>query len=223
MATIEKQLLSQLTHHLRSPFNGIIGFSDLLANHFDKLSDNDKRSYIQIVNQLSKKALLRSENLAWWLKGYFEKITLVKQNLDLADLIKDELIYFNNEIEHQQLELQLELNDNIIINADKVMIESVIKNLLLNIIEYTPVGEIVMISLSKFDEQLIQLTMLNVCSEIPSEETINLVNSTRVPDVNTMPNQPGLWTVRTLCAHMEIPIAMSLKSNQLEVKLSISY
>ncbi|MFN3446844.1 MAG: histidine kinase dimerization/phospho-acceptor domain-containing protein, partial [Bacteroidia bacterium] len=78
MATVDKQLLSRLTHHVRNPFNGIIGFSDLLANHFDKLVDDDKKSYIQIVHQLSKKALLRSENLAWWLKFYTENITPVR-------------------------------------------------------------------------------------------------------------------------------------------------
>jgi len=222
MATIEKKLLSQLTHHLRSPFNGIIGFSDLLANYFEKLEDGDKRNYIKIVNQLSKKALLRSENLSWWLKVYSDNITPIKQKVDFAELINDELNYFKNELHHQQFQLMLALNNADIVNADKGMIQSVIKNLLLNIIEYTPVGEMVMINLSKFNEHLIQLTMLNVCSEIPSQETINLVNSSRVPDVNAMSNQPGLWTVRTLCAHMEIPITMSLKSNQLEVKLSIN-
>ena len=55
-----------------------------------------------------------------------------------------------------------------------------------------------------------------------SNGIITYVNSTSVPDVYSMQNQPGLWTIRTLCAHMEIPIFMSLNSNQLEVKLSFN-
>lgn len=223
MATVDKQLLSRLTHHVRNPFNGIIGFSDLLANHFDKLVDDDKKSYIQIVHQLSKKALLRSENLAWWLKFYTENITPVPQNVDLADLIKDELNYFSNEVEKQHLDLMLELNDNVIVKADKVMLQSIFKNLLLNIIEFTPIGEYVLINLTKVSDNIIQLTMTNVCSETPTEETIEFVNNTEIPNINNMPDQPGLWTVKTLCTFLEIPISMSLKSNQLEVKLSITF
>jgi signal transduction histidine kinase len=223
MATVDKQLLSRLTHHVRNPFNGIIGFSDLLANHFDKLVDDDKKSYIQIVHQLSKKALLRSENLAWWLKFYTENITPVPQNVDLADLIKDELNYFSNEVEKQHLDLMLELNDNVMVKADKVMLQSIFKNLLLNIIEFTPIGEYVLINLTKVSDNIIQLTMTNVCSETPTEETIEFVNNTEIPNINNMPDQPGLWTVKTLCTFLEIPISMSLKSNQLEVKLSIAF
>jgi signal transduction histidine kinase len=221
MATVDKQLLSRLTHHVRNPFNGIIGFSDLLANHFEKLGDDDKKSYIQIVHQLSKKALLRSENLAWWLKLYTQNITPVPQNVDLADLIKDELSYFNNEVEKQHLDLMLEINNNGIVKADKVMLQSILKNLLLNIIEFTPIGEYVLINLTKINEGHIQLTLVNVCAETPSEDTINFVNSLDMPSVHNMPDQPGLWTVKTLCSFLEIPISMSLKSNQLEVKLSI--
>lgn len=223
MATVDKQLLSRLTHHVRNPFNGIIGFSDLLANHFDKLVDDDKKSYIQIVHQLSKKALLRSENLAWWLKFYTENITPVPQNVDLADLIKDELNYFSNEVEKQHLDLMLELNDNVMVKADKVMLQSIFKNLLLNIIEFTPIGEYVLINLTKVSDNIIQLTMTNVCSETPTEETIDFVNNSEIPTINNMPDQPGLWTVKTLCSFLEIPLSMSLKSNQLEVKLSIAF
>lgn len=221
MATVDKQLLSRLTHHVRNPFNGIIGFSDLLANHFEKLDDDDKKNYIQIVHQLSKKALLRSENLAWWLKFFTENITPVPQNVDLSELIKDELNYFNTEIEKQHLDLALEINDNAIIKVDKVMLQSVLKNLLLNIIEFAPVGEYVLINLTKDNEQTFILTLQNVCTETPPDEVIDFLNSKEIPNINNMPNQPGLWTVRTLCTLLEIPISATLINNQFEVKLRI--
>lgn len=221
MATVDKQLLSRLTHHVRNPFNGIIGFSDLLANHFEKLDDDDKKNYIQIVHQLSKKALLRSENLAWWLKFFTENITPVPQNVDLSELIKDELNYFNTEIEKQHLDLALEINDNAIIKVDKVMLQSVLKNLLLNIIEFAPVGEYVLINLTKSGANNLTLTLQNVCTENPSDEVIDFLNNTEIPNINNMPNQPGLWTVKTLCALLEIPISVTLNGNQFEVKLQI--
>jgi signal transduction histidine kinase len=221
MATVDKQLLSRLTHHVRNPFNGIIGFSDLLANHYEKLGDDDKINYIQIVHQLSKKALLRSENLAWWLKFFTENITPVPQNVDLSDLIKDELNYFNTEFEKQHLDLVIEINDNAIIKADKVMLQSVIKNLLFNIIEFAPVGEYVLINLTRSGNQKLTLTLQNVYTESPSDEVVDFMNSTQSSSINNMPNQPGLWTVKTLCTLLEIPVSVTLNNNQFEVKLEI--
>jgi signal transduction histidine kinase len=206
---------------VRNPFNGIIGFSDLLANHFEKLGDEDKKNYIQIVHQLSKKALLRSENLAWWLKFFTENITPVPQNINLSDLIKDELNYFNTEIEKQHLDLAIEINDNVIVKVDKVMLQSIIKNLLLNIIEFAPVGEYVLINLTKNVAQKLTLTLQNVCTEAPTDEVIEFLNSTDIPKINNMPDYPGLWTVRTLCALLEIPLSVTLSNNQFEVKLEI--
>jgi signal transduction histidine kinase len=223
MATVDKQLLSRLTHHVRNPFNGIIGFSDLLANHYEKLGDDDKINYIQIVHQLSKKALLRSENLAWWLKFFTENITPVPQNVDLSDLIKDELNYFNTEFEKQHLDLVIEINDNAIIKADKVMLQSVIKNLLFNIIEFAPFGEYVLINLTRSGNQKLTLTLQNVYTESPSDEVVDFMNSTQSSSINNMPNQPGLWTVKTLCTLLEIPVSVTLNNNQFEVKLHISY
>jgi signal transduction histidine kinase len=221
MASIDKQLLSRLTHHIRSPFNGIIGFSDLLANHNDKLDDDDKRNYKQLVYQLSKKALLRSENLAWCLMFFTKNINPVQQNVNLSELITDELNYFKTEIEKQHLDLVIEINDSANIKVDKVMLQSVLKNLLLNIIEFAPVGDQVLINLTKCDTNNIILTLQNGYSEIPTDEIIEFLNNTEIPNINNMPNQPGLWTVKTLCALLKIPISVNLNRNKFQLKLQM--
>ncbi|MBP9185757.1 MAG: HAMP domain-containing histidine kinase [Bacteroidia bacterium] len=223
MAAVDKQLLSRLTHHVRNPFNGIIGFSDLLANHFEKLSDEDKINYIHIVHQQSKKALLRSENLAWWLKFYTNNITAVAQKFDLADLIKDELNYFNNEIQKQHLDLMLDLDESAFVKTDRMILQGVIKNLLLNVIEFTPVaGYVQIITSNKFDENLVQLTITNVYAEKPSEETMMFIKNTDETVFNTMPDNPGLWTVKMLCGLLNINFSMDLKDDQVEVTLLIN-
>lgn len=219
---VSKQLLSRLTHHVRNPFNGIIGFTDLLNNHFETLSDDDKRNYIQIVHQLSKKALLRSENLAWWLKFYTGNLTPVLQNVDITDVIREELNYFSAEIEKQHLDLIAEFNDNAIIQADKVMLQSIIKNILLNIIEFTPVAEEVTISVTRYDNT-IRLVFVNVYQETPQDETIAFIEDMANSGVQhaTMPDNPGLWTMHTLCSVLKIPLKVKLLQGRAEVIMDL--
>ncbi len=223
MAAVDKQLLSRLTHHVRNPFNGIIGFSDLLANHFEKLSDEDKINYIHIVHQQSKKALLRSENLAWWLKFYTNNITAVDQKFDLTDLIKDELNYFNNEIQKQHLDLMLEISDTAFVKTDRMILQGIIKNLLLNVIEFTPIAGYVQISTThQTNPNVLVLSITNVYAEKPSDETTTFVKNEEVTVFNTMPDNPGLWTVKMLCSILNIKFTMDLNDNQVEVKLLIN-
>ncbi len=202
---ISKQLLSRLTHHVRNPFNGIIGFSDLLTNHFDKLSDDDLKNYIQIVHQLSKKALLRSENFSWWLKAYTENITPVMQQVNLVELLNDELSYYQAEIRKQDLEINIKTDDSIYISTDKVMVQNIIRNCLMNIIEFTPQMEVVTIELSSVKEKA-KLTFTNVFQgEITEEITtfINQMNLTQV-DYDKMPDNGGFWVIQLLCSALHI-------------------
>lgn len=220
---VNKQLLSRLTHHVRNPFNGIIGFTDLLVNHFDKHSDDDIRKYVQIVHQLSKKALLRSENLAWWLKFYTNNLAPVFQDMDVSDIVKEELSYFGTEIDKQQLDVQFEKGDSNMIYSDKVMLQSIIRNVMSNIIEFTPPGESVDIKLYKAGTKL-TLTFSNTFKEQPTEETLAFINALGNKEITseTMPDNPGLWCIKMLGTKLNLNLAIQLKSNSINVSFGLN-
>lgn len=220
---VNKQLLSRLTHHVRNPFNGIIGFTDLLINHFDKHSDDDIRKYVQIVHQLSKKALLRSENLAWWLKFYTNNISPIFQDVDAAELVKEELTYFATEIDKQQLDVQFEKGEGNMIYTDKVMLQAIIRNIMSNIIEFAPQGQQVDIKLYKAGSKL-TLTFTNSFKEQPTEETLSFIKSLndKAVTTDTMPDNPGLWSIKMLGSRLNLNLDIQLKSNSLNISLGLN-
>lgn len=217
---VNKQLLSRLTHHVRNPFNGIIGFTDLLQNHFHKLNDDDKLNYLQIVHQLSKKALLRSENLAWWLKFFTGNVTPVPQSFDLTTVIQEELSYFANETQKQHLDIEMEIGSGVMVNTDKIMVQNILKNILMNIIEFSPIGENVDIILAKTNKEVV-LTFTNVYKDSPSDETIHFLEDLSAgTDVLRMPENPGIWTINNLCKQLNINFDISLNNNAAKVVLT---
>lgn len=220
---VNKQLLSRLTHHVRNPFNGIIGFTDLLLNHFEKLTEADIKNYVQIVHQLSKKALLRSENLSWWLKFYTNNLTPVFQDTDINMLLKDELSYFATEISKQHLDLEVEKAESGMIYTDKVMLQVIIRNIIFNIIEFTPVGEAVDIKVYKSGTKLF-VSFSNTFKEQPTEETLQFINNLKSKEIATdsMPDNPGLWCMKTLSHVLNLKLDIKLKGNQMEVLLGLN-
>lgn len=220
---VNKQLLSRLTHHVRNPFNGIIGFTDLLLNHFEKLSDDDIKNYVQIVHQLSKKALLRSENLSWWLKFYTNNLTPVFQDTDANDIVKDELGYFASEISKQHLDLEFDKASNGFVYTDKVMLQTIIRNILFNIIEFTPVGETVDIKLHRSGNKL-SLTFSNTFKDQPGDETLNFIKNLKDKEISsdTMPDNPGLWCIKALSHVLNLNLFITVKGNHMEVQLELA-
>lgn len=207
---ISKQFLSRLTHHVRNPFNGIIGFTDLIQNHYDKLGDEDKLNYLQIVHQLSKKALLRSENLAWWLKYFTNNVQPVPQPFDLGELLKEELANLSHEFEKHRFDVEQEIEIGVIVNTDKVMVQNMVKNILLNLVEFTPASDNVDIHLTKANNQAV-LVVKNHVKSAPTEETLQFLKQTFTePDLTRMPETPGLWAITSLGLTLGLQVTINL-------------
>lgn len=221
--SVNKQLLSRLTHHVRNPFNGIIGFADLLINHFDKLTDNDVRKHMTVVLQLSKKALLRSENLSWWLKFYTNNLTPLFQDVDLNEVVKDEIAYFAMEISKQQLTMNIRRGEHSIVYSDKVMLQAIIRNAIFNVIEFSVADSEVDLSLSIVKSKL-QLSITNTFRDDPSEEALAFAARIGEKEMKTedMPDTPGLWCIKTLSHVLNLDPKLEFNGKRCTLTLTLS-
>lgn len=67
-ATKDK-LFSIIAPDLRSPFNNIIGFSELLLNNVNDTDNAQSEIYIGIINSAAKNTLILLDNLLNWAKS----------------------------------------------------------------------------------------------------------------------------------------------------------
>jgi K+-sensing histidine kinase KdpD len=82
-----KEFISKLTHGARSPFNGLIGFSELLSTNYAKLNESERKDYIFHINMLAKKSLLVLDEFILWFKIRENNLTPGKTYCNLADTI----------------------------------------------------------------------------------------------------------------------------------------
>lgn len=105
-ADIDYNLLSHIAHEVRSPFNGLIGFSDLLASHGTEISDDKKNEYTQLINQLTNKSFFQLQTFIAWVKLISNNLQLNFTHSNILDTIKQAIVYNANDLESKDIDVE---------------------------------------------------------------------------------------------------------------------
>ncbi|MHB9143448.1 MAG: PAS domain-containing sensor histidine kinase, partial [Paludibacter sp.] len=157
VATKDK-FFSIIAHDLRSPFNSIIGFLDLLENQYDEFDDTERKSYLKLVNENVSKTLKLLDNLLEWAKTQTGKISFQPINQKLLPIVQSVAEPMRSALSLKFLKLKITVPEELEIFADTNMLRTIIRNLISNAIKYSyPEGEISITA--KLLDKHVQLTI----------------------------------------------------------------
>ncbi len=132
--------ISVLAHDLRSPFNSILGFLDLLMKNIHSYDIDEIERQIKIVNQSANSTYVLLEDILLWALSQFGKLPFepIESNLKL---FCDEIVDFiKPNAEFKNIAINTVENDEIIVFADSKMFSTIMRNLLSNAIKYSNRG-----------------------------------------------------------------------------------
>ncbi len=144
-ATKDK-LFSIIAHDLSNPFNTIIGFSNLLESDYDRLDDDEKRNFINIVNTSSTKVYNLLQHLLLWARTQTNRIQYNPENLPLQTLIDETIRLASESAGEKEITLQNTTADHLSVWADPNLVRVILRNLVNNGIKFTPRGGIVQVT-----------------------------------------------------------------------------
>lgn len=153
-ATKDK-FFSIIGHDLMDPFNALIGFTDMLVESLKGKNYHDSLEYAGVIHQSSKRILDLLQNLLIWSRAQSGKIEIKPHLTDLNSMIAEILLVLNYMAQNKEIEVKTELEGNTKIMADYNMINTVIRNLLMNAIKFTGTGGSILIKTTKSDNHLI--------------------------------------------------------------------
>jgi PAS domain S-box-containing protein len=138
------KLFSIIAHDLRSPFNAILGFSELLIENSIVLDDAESVKYLGIINSTAENTLILLDNLLMWAKSQTGKIAYQPEKTNLSAVISEILVVSKSNAKFKHISLKSIKTDDIEVVADVNMLKTILRNLISNAIKFThPNGEIV--------------------------------------------------------------------------------
>jgi PAS domain S-box-containing protein len=148
---IRKDLISRVSHELKTPIMSIFGSSELLLEIFKDQLGKDALELVEIIDRGVKRLMILIENLLDTSKIEFNKIELNVEKVNLSKVIKENTYDMMHFIKEREIELYLNLPENFPILLDKIRIGQVITNLLSNAVKNSPPKGKITIDLQKID------------------------------------------------------------------------
>jgi PAS domain S-box-containing protein len=131
------RFISILSHDLKSPFNNLLGLSEVLTEDIRKL---DIAEIEDIANNIYKSARISYnllEDILMWARTQQGKIPFKLQNLSFADICKNILEILNPNANAKNIAINYSAPNEINVFADIDMLKTVLRNLLSNAIKFT--------------------------------------------------------------------------------------
>lgn len=141
-ATKDK-LFSIIAHDLRSPFQPILSFSEILSSEIETLDQEEIKNFAKDIHNVSQNVFLLIENLLEWAKTQTGNIQFKPADLNLMEIVNDGINYLQENAIQKQIILKNEIASSIIVTADALMLRSVFQNLISNAIKFTHSGGVV--------------------------------------------------------------------------------
>ncbi len=144
-ATRDK-FFSIISHDLRSPFNAILGFADILNEEWDELSDAERKSFLQNIRNTSHNTFDLLERLLEWSRVQTGKMKFTPIRLNLANLVRENFKLLTPTAEGKFIHMVSEVDEASYALGDKDAILLVLRNLINNAIKFTRHGGLITVS-----------------------------------------------------------------------------
>lgn len=129
----QKQIISSISHDMRTPLTSILGYIDLLESKVDK----SNKKYIDIIRK-------RTISLNEMVESFYELSMLDEfkyepdmERFSITDLLIENMVSYKEILEEKNIEVELEIDQNIPnVVSDRRYIERIFQNLIKNAIKY---------------------------------------------------------------------------------------
>ena len=169
------EVVSTVSHELRSPLTSVKGYTSLLLNRWDRLDDDQKRSMLEQVQHDADRVTRLITELLDISRLETGRLRLRCQMLDIGELAKR--VVEKVTIAYPELEVSTDFPENLPqVYADSDKIEQVLTNLLENAAKYAEARGVRVEGVFDIDANVLSVAVHDVGKGIPAAELPQLFN-----------------------------------------------
>ncbi|MGE7944966.1 histidine kinase dimerization/phospho-acceptor domain-containing protein [Lysinibacillus xylanilyticus] len=188
---LKTELITNVSHDLRTPLTSIITYTDLLKN--PNISEEERKQYIHILDKKSERLKVLIEDLFEVSKMASGNIELHRSRVDLNQLVQQAVGEHEEDLAKARLDLRMtKPHEPIYAYVDGQKWWRLIDNLIVNVLKYALEGTRVYVTLKHTPEGDAEFTVKNVAKYEISEEAEELFERFKRADASRHTDGSGL-------------------------------
>lgn len=131
---------SIISHDLKNPLTGFLTLTSLIQ---DKAGDLTFNKLLELVNTLNKAANSLNDlltNLLIWSRAQTSTFEVSPMNIDIFDKITSVINLYSTQLTTKNLSIINEVSQNVIVESDPFIFDTIIRNLINNAIKFSKAG-----------------------------------------------------------------------------------
>jgi signal transduction histidine kinase len=153
------KFFSIIAHDLRSPFNGFLGLTQLMAEQLPTMTMEDIH-LIAVSMQNSATNLFRLlENLLEWSRMEQGMIPFKPEEIQLRESADKSIAIVLENAHAKDIEIEISIASGIVVYADSNILQTVIRNIVSNAVKFTPKGGKIKVSAVTNGENRVQVSI----------------------------------------------------------------
>lgn len=129
-----------IAHDLKTPFNAIFGYTEILKEDFSQLTEKEKLKFIDNIGNAAKQSYQLLENLLMWSQSQAGRLDFNPLKIDLKLNILESKELLMPAAKNKNINIKIDCDDNLTVFADPQMLTTVFRNLISNAIKFTYPG-----------------------------------------------------------------------------------
>lgn len=172
---IKKQLTAQTSEEMKAPLNEMFDASQTLLDSYKDKLDQNAIKLLEMIKKGGKKSMALVGRIVDISRIETEKIKLRKQIESLIEIISESVDETMIKIKKQNFTLNLDLVEDLYSEVDKLRIKQVVKDILLQIINYASKKSEISISLQQ-NNDFAEIILKNKDINLKKKEKKNLLS-----------------------------------------------
>lgn len=183
----KNRFFSILAHDLKAPFNGLLGFSELLMEDAGDMKTEEIVETATRINKAAGRIFNLLENLLEWTKIQMEGVSNPPEKLLVSDSISLVIDLFKDTARQKGILIECDCENGLYVNVSPKKLETILRNLVSNAIKFTQKDGKVWVEASKRDDR-INITVEDTGIGIPDSDINGLF---AIEKYNSRPGTKG--------------------------------
>lgn len=138
MARLKTAFLTNMTHEIRTPLSGIIGFAQVL----DEELEDERKEFARLIQDAAKRLMSTINSVLDLSRLQADKESFHLQQIDVSAVVAETIKVLEPLAERKAIRLERELGDDVEARLDRNALEAIVNNLVGNAIKFTEEGAV---------------------------------------------------------------------------------